>query len=83
MMGEHICSGPTAERKVTVGSYDKPCELTKCAVSPPPEEDEYESYTPYNASKQPEKLGRIPPGVVDINAASESTECWTERDHIR
>ncbi|KAH7148775.1 hypothetical protein EDB81DRAFT_474442 [Dactylonectria macrodidyma] len=53
MMGEHICSGPTAE------------------LSPPPEEDEYESYTPYNASKQPEKLGRIPPGVVDINAAND------------
>lgn len=52
LMGEHICTGPTAE------------------LSPPPEEDEYEPYTPYNASKAQDKFGRIPP-AVDINVAND------------
>lgn len=78
LMGEHICTGPTAERKATTRNHVHSVRLTRSTVSPPPEEDEYEPYTPYNASKAQDKFGRIPP-AVDINVASEWTECRTER----
>ncbi|KAF7543281.1 hypothetical protein G7Z17_g10867 [Cylindrodendrum hubeiense] len=44
--------------------------LPTIKLSPPPEEEEYESYTPYNASKQQDKFGRVPP-AVDINVAND------------
>ncbi|KAK7403245.1 hypothetical protein QQX98_010977 [Neonectria punicea] len=44
------------------------CPGPAAELSPPPEE--YEPYTPYNASRLSEKQGRIPP-AVDINAAND------------